>query len=176
MIFPSRSPSLATTRFSVGMDAVPDYTSLGGRFCAGSPSGPTSGRTALRRVGRRRGRPRRPPPTCQRCTTCSRRGSTPSWSRTPTAGRPQCGCGRPSLLACTVVAVSWAFRTAPARAPRPRARKVHVHTPIHTHVHTIHTRVHSLVHTLFRSTCTHRPTTPPSWAPSRRESGERSPC
>ena len=27
-----RSPSLATTHFSVGVDAVPDYTSLGGRF------------------------------------------------------------------------------------------------------------------------------------------------
>jgi len=51
----------------------------------------------------------------------------------------------------------------------------HVHTPIHTPVHTIHTRVHTLVHTLFRSTCTHRPTAPPSWTPRRRVSGERAP-
>ena len=47
-----------------------------GASTASSPSAPTSGRTALRRVGSGGGRPRRPPPTCQRCTACSRRAST----------------------------------------------------------------------------------------------------
>ena len=116
----------------------------------------------------------------QRCTTCSRRVSASIWSRTPTAGRPQCGCGCPSLLSCTVVVVAerWTFHTALARAPRSAlAHQRYMFTPlaVHTRIHTIHTLAlaHTLVHTLCRSICTHRPTAPPSWAPRRRESRRR---
>jgi len=119
-----------------------------GASTASSPCGPTSGRTALRRVGRGRGRLRRPPPTCQRCTTCSRRVSTSIWSRTPMTGRLPCGCGCPSFLSCTVVAERWAFHTALARAPRSRTRGTCSHPCSHPYSHNSHPCSHPCAHRL----------------------------